>query len=117
MGSYVIEEMLDWSEYLKTEVIKLKNGATVIDCGVKEEGGYEAGMYLARLCLVDLADLQYTTFDLKGLKWPAIQIATDNPVDCLHGFPVCRLEDLCRRLLRNGFRSCSCTRLKTQRTL
>ena len=47
MGSYVIEEMLDWSEDLKTEVLKLENGATVIDCGVKAEGGYEAGMYLA----------------------------------------------------------------------
>jgi methenyltetrahydromethanopterin cyclohydrolase len=80
MGSYVMEEMLDWSEDLNTEVTKLKNGATVIDCGVKEDGGYEAGLYLARLCLADLADLQYTTFDLKGLKWPAIQIATDNPV-------------------------------------
>ena len=80
MGSYVIEEMLDWSEDLNTGVTKLKNGATVIDCGVKEDGGYEAGKYLARLCLADLADLQYTTFDLKGLKWPAIQIATDNPV-------------------------------------
>ena len=42
MGSYVIEEMLDWSEDLKTEVIKLENGATIIDCGVKAEGGYEA---------------------------------------------------------------------------
>jgi len=80
MGSYVIEEMLDWSEDLNTEVTKLKNGATIIDCGVKKDGGYEAGLYLARLCLADLADLQYTTFDLKGLKWPAIQIATDNPV-------------------------------------
>ena len=80
MGSYVMEEMLDWSEDLNTEVTKLKNGATIIDCGVKEDGGYEAGLYLARLCLADLADLQYTTFDLKGLKWPAIQIATDNPV-------------------------------------
>ena len=66
MGSYVIEEMLDWSEDLNTEVTKLKNGATVIDCGVKENGGYEAGLYLAKLCLADLADLQYTTFDLKG---------------------------------------------------
>ncbi len=75
-----MEEMLDWSEDLNTEVTKLKNGATVIDCGVKEDGGYEVGMYLARLCLADLADLQYTTFDLNGLKWPAIQIATDNPV-------------------------------------
>ena len=80
MGSYVIEEMLDWSEDLKIEVIKLKNGATVIDCGVDKDGGYEAGMYIARLCLADLADLRYTTFDLKGIKWPAIQIATDNPV-------------------------------------
>lgn len=80
MGSYVIEEMLDWSEDLKTEVKRLGNGATIIDCGVKAEGGYEAGMYLARLCLADLADLKYTTFDLKGFRWPAIQVATDNPV-------------------------------------
>ena len=80
MGSYVIEEMLDWSEDLKTEVIKLENGATIIDCGVNAEGGYEAGMYLARLCLADLAELKYSTFDLNGIKWPAIQVATDNPV-------------------------------------
>jgi len=29
--------MLDWSEDLKTEVIKLESGATVIDCGVKQK--------------------------------------------------------------------------------
>ena len=39
-----MEEMLDWSEDLNTEVTKLKNGATIIDCGVKEDGGYEAGL-------------------------------------------------------------------------
>lgn len=80
MGSYLVDEMLDWAEDIKTEVVKLKNGATVIDCGINAEGGYEAGMYLARLCLADMADLQYSTFDLNGIKWPAIQVVTDNPI-------------------------------------
>lgn len=80
MGSYIVEEMLDWSEDIEADVIKLKNGATVIDCGVKADGGYEAGMYLARLCLADLADINYTTFDLEGMKWPAIQVSSDEPV-------------------------------------
>ena len=80
MGSYVIEEMLDWVEDIKAEVVKLENGATIIACGVNAEGGYEAGMYLSRLCLADLADLRYSTFDLNGIKWPAIQVASDNPV-------------------------------------
>ncbi|MDD4332443.1 MAG: methenyltetrahydromethanopterin cyclohydrolase, partial [Methanosarcinaceae archaeon] len=78
MGTYIVEEMLDWIEDIKAEVIKLENGATILDCGVKAEGGYEAGMYLARLCLADLADLNYSTFNLKGLNWPAIQVSSDN---------------------------------------
>lgn len=78
-GLAIIDEMLDWEEELKVQSTELKNGATIIDCGVNVEGGYDAGMYLSRLCLADLADISYTKFDLDGLPVPAIQVATDNP--------------------------------------
>lgn len=79
-GIAIIDEMLDWEEELNIESTELKNGATVIDCGVKVKGGYDAGIYLSRLCLADLADINYTKFNVGGLPMPAIQIATDHPV-------------------------------------
>ncbi len=79
-GLDIIDEMLDWEEELNIQSFELGNGATVIDCGVEMQGGYDAGMYLSRLCLADLADLSYTKFDLNGLPVPAIQVATDHPV-------------------------------------
>ncbi len=78
-GLAIIDEMLDWEEELKVQSTELENGATIVDCGVNVEGGYDAGMYLSRLCLADLADISYTKFDLDGLPVPAIQVATDNP--------------------------------------
>ena len=83
-GLYLIDEMLDWEEEIKIESKELENGATIIDCGVNVEGGYEAGMYLSRLCLADLAEVTYTKFDLEGLPVPAIQVVTDHPtVACM----------------------------------
>jgi methenyltetrahydromethanopterin cyclohydrolase len=78
-GIAIIDEMLDWEEELKIKSTELDNGATIIDCGVDMEGGYDAGMYLSRLCVADLADLSYTKFDIDGLPVPAIQVATDHP--------------------------------------
>ncbi len=78
-GLAIIDEMLDWEEDLKVESTELKNGATIIDCGVNMDGGYDAGIYLSRLCLADLAEVTYTKFDLDGLPVPAIQISTDYP--------------------------------------
>ncbi|MBP2029680.1 methenyltetrahydromethanopterin cyclohydrolase [Methanohalophilus levihalophilus] len=79
-GLAIIDEMLDWEEEIKVESSQLENGATIIDCGVNVEGGYDAGMYLSRLCLADLAEITYTKFDLEGLPVPAIQVVTDHPI-------------------------------------
>jgi methenyltetrahydromethanopterin cyclohydrolase len=79
LGFNVFDEMLDFSDELNLEVVELPNGATVIDAGVNTSGGFEAGIYLARLCLADLADLGLTTFDL-GITLPAIQVTTDHPI-------------------------------------
>jgi methenyltetrahydromethanopterin cyclohydrolase len=79
-GYRAFNEMLDNAEELHIEVSELKNGATVVDAGVKATGGYGAGMYLSRLCLADLADLQYIPYQLNEHTVAGIQVAIDDPV-------------------------------------
>ncbi|CAG0969088.1 methenyltetrahydromethanopterin cyclohydrolase [Methanosarcinales archaeon] len=79
-GLSVFNEMLDFANEMNVEIHEQKNGSTVIDAGVDVAGGYEAGLYLSRICLADLADLEYTTFDLGRIMVPAIRVSTDHPV-------------------------------------
>jgi len=79
-GLCAFNEMLDNANELNIEVHQQKNGATVADAGVNVAGGYEAGKYLSRICLADLADINYIIFDLDGLMVPAVRVNTDHPV-------------------------------------
>jgi methenyltetrahydromethanopterin cyclohydrolase len=84
MGFEVFEEMLDYADELQIEVQELDNGTVVADAGVVAKGGYGAGVYLSRLCMADLAEIQLTPFDIKGALLPGIQVATDHPaVSCM----------------------------------
>ncbi len=79
-GLCAFDEMLDRADKINVEIHEYKNGATVVDAGVNVEGGYDAGMYLSRICLGDLADIKYVSFDLDGNMVPAIRVNTDHPV-------------------------------------
>ncbi|MEI8004332.1 MAG: methenyltetrahydromethanopterin cyclohydrolase, partial [Methanothrix sp.] len=84
MGFEVFEEMLDYADELQIEVRELDNGTVVADAGVEAQGGYGAGVYLSRLCMADLAEIQLTPFDIKGVLLPGIQVATDHPaISCM----------------------------------
>lgn len=84
MGFEVFEEMLDYGDELNIEVHELENGAIVADAGVKAQGGYGAGIYLSRLCMADLAEVQLTPFDINGVLLPGIQVASDHPaISCM----------------------------------
>jgi methenyltetrahydromethanopterin cyclohydrolase len=84
MGFEVFEEMLDYADELQIDVHELDNGTVVADAGVQAQGGYGAGVYLSRLCMADLAEIQLTPFDIKGILMPGIQVATDFPaVSCM----------------------------------
>ncbi len=84
LGFEVFEEMLDFEDELQLEVTELDNGTVVIDAGVNARGGLGAGLYLSRLCMADLADIQITPTDIKGILVPGIQVATDHPgVACM----------------------------------
>jgi len=54
-------------------------GAEVLDFGVSAEGGLEAGLLLARICLADLADVRLIPA-AGELPLPQVWVRTDHPV-------------------------------------
>lgn len=55
-------------------------GARVLDCGIKVEGGVQAGLGLARVCLAGQAEVALVPGDVTGVLCPEVQVATDHPV-------------------------------------
>lgn len=52
----------------------------ILDFGVKTEGGLEAGLLLAKICLSGLADVSIVPADLRLAEVPQIFVRTDHPV-------------------------------------
>ncbi len=55
--------------------------ATVIDAGVKQTGSLAAGLLMARLCLADLAELQWSTMRVGQATLPAVIVNVRQPVE------------------------------------
>jgi methenyltetrahydromethanopterin cyclohydrolase len=55
-------------------------GARIIDCGVEAQGGLQAGLRLARICLADLAEVTLAPGRIGTTASPTVQVATDHPV-------------------------------------
>ena len=68
------------AETLRITVAQTPDGARIIDCGVKAEGGLAAGLALARVCLADLADVTMLPPGISDLPCPLVQTATDHPL-------------------------------------
>jgi methenyltetrahydromethanopterin cyclohydrolase len=76
----LVDEMGDALDLLRITVHQTGNGARVLDCGVKAEGGLRAGLALARACLADLADVTLVPGEVDGTACPHVQVMTDHPV-------------------------------------
>jgi len=55
---------------------RLSCGTTVFDFGVDMRGSEAAGLWLARVCLADLAEVEIVPSE----PWPLVMVATDQPV-------------------------------------
>jgi len=75
----LIDEMIDKSDKLKIEVEKSAAGATIVDCGIKFKGSYEAGKYLTEICLAGLGKAELTKMRFDSRSLPAISVFTDSP--------------------------------------
>ncbi len=79
-GLDVFEEMMDYADELQVSIAELSNGATLIDAGVEEAGGFEAGLFVSKICMADLVDIKFSSFDLGKVVVPAVELTTDHPV-------------------------------------
>jgi methenyltetrahydromethanopterin cyclohydrolase len=55
-------------------------GARVLDCGVQAEGGLQAGLTMARVCLADLGSVDLIHGTVGDIAVPLVQVRTDQPV-------------------------------------
>lgn len=65
---------------LRIAVHTTPTGARVIDCGVAVEGGLQAGLALARVCLAGHAEVALVPGQLGDLPVPLVQVQSDHPV-------------------------------------
>ena len=88
----IVRRILSSPETVGAEIVKLRNGATVIDLGVHARGGFEAGRLDTEICLGGLGSAQFTMMTFGDLTLPAITVATDWPaislLGCQVGYPM-----------------------------
>ncbi len=75
-----VESQLTGSELLDDLCAFVEGGGRVIDCGVAGEGGVEAGLFLARLTLCDLAEVSIEPGNHPDLPFDRVCVKTAEPV-------------------------------------
>jgi methenyltetrahydromethanopterin cyclohydrolase len=74
------EHMVANAAALRIDVQTLSSGGRILDCGVRAEGGLNAGLGLARVCLAGQAEVGLVPGDCGGVPCLLAQVMTDNPV-------------------------------------
>lgn len=72
-------DILPHQEQLQVRAHRLKNGAMVLDMGVHEKAGWQAGKLFTETCLGGLGRLDYTTMRLGGHLFPVATVTVDRP--------------------------------------
>src|SRR5215510_10585694 len=76
----IAEQMIDDAAALRIAVRSSSDGTRILDCGVETEGGLQAGVALARVCLSDLGEVSIIPGEVGGISCPHVQVVTDDPV-------------------------------------
>ena len=80
----VADRMTEQAEQLRIASHRLPGGARVIDAGIEVEGGLQAGLRLAEICMGGLGHIDYTSLHLGGENWPGVIVRTDHPtISCM----------------------------------
>ena len=75
----IVKEIMDNKELLNCSVVEQGNGATLIDAGIKVDGGIEAGRLLGEICLGGLGIVRISNMQIGDLDLPAVIVSTDHP--------------------------------------
>jgi methenyltetrahydromethanopterin cyclohydrolase len=77
---HMADYMADIAADLRIAVHTTPNGARLIDCGVAVEGGLQAGLSMARVCLAGHAEVTLVPGLLEDVPVPQVQVQSDHPV-------------------------------------
>jgi len=76
----IVRHMIEECDALGLRVLQLKNGATVVDAGIRASGSFEAGRLFACACLGGLGQVQLTHRSLdSGLWLPFVDVHAQSP--------------------------------------
>jgi methenyltetrahydromethanopterin cyclohydrolase len=73
-------EMASRADDLRIALHELAAGARLLDCGIHVDGGQQAGLALARVCLGGRADVSFCPGTVGGNPCPEVQVCSDHPV-------------------------------------
>ena len=80
----IADGMEEHASLLRVRSMVLPGGARVIDAGVEVDGGYDAGLALAEICMGGLGNVAYGPVQIGGQAWPGLTVWTDHPaVSCM----------------------------------
>jgi methenyltetrahydromethanopterin cyclohydrolase len=74
------DHMASTAAALRVNVQQTSKGARVIDCGIQSEGGLQAGLGMARVCLAGQAEVSLVPGDVDRVACPHVQVFSDHPV-------------------------------------
>ncbi len=80
----IADSMAEHAAILRVRALTLGSGARVIDAGVETDGGYDAGLALAEICMGGLGNVAYTPVSVGERTWTGVTVWTDHPaVSCM----------------------------------
>jgi methenyltetrahydromethanopterin cyclohydrolase len=80
----IADAMEESAAALRIGVTRLPGGARVVDAGVQVNGGFDAGLALAEICMGGLGTVVYSPLQIGDRAWPGVTVWTDHPaVACM----------------------------------
>jgi len=79
MAKAIADDLEERAALFRVRVHRLPSGARVIDAGVGVEGGYDAGLAVAEICMGGLGHVAYTPLQIGAVAWPGVTVWTDHP--------------------------------------
>lgn len=83
-ASEIADTLADQANLLRVRSFRLPSGARVIDAGVEADGGIEAGLALAEICMGGLGNVSCTPLQIGSRSHTGLIVWTDHPaVACM----------------------------------
>ena len=84
LATEIADELGEHAPLFRVVSHTLASGARVIDAGVATDGGYDAGLALAEICMGGLGHVSYSPVQIDAEAWPGVTVWTDHPaVACM----------------------------------